>query len=149
MTEQPLCPSCGAKLPSGTPDGLCPKCLLMDAVVGDGEATPFPDAEETTLDAPTPNAAAHPNQIAPYKILETLGEGGMGIVYLRAPAGAAVGGRRNYSGRGSNRTYQIMKADSAVDGSARPDATRDPAATTESSRRLSPVRVRLAGMRSS
>ena len=54
------------------------------------------------------------------------------------------------SGSGSNRTYQIMKADFAADGSVPPGATRgDRTATANRSRRLRPVRVHPAGMSSS
>lgn len=35
-----------------------------------------------TRDTATPDAAVHPTQIGPYKILDTLGQGDMGVVYL-------------------------------------------------------------------
>src|SRR5215469_7130576 len=69
-----LCANCGAQLAD---DGLCAACLLlagslttaMETLAG---ATPEPDA---------PHAIEH-DGFGPYRILRTIGEGGMGVVYL-------------------------------------------------------------------
>ena len=74
MVGKSKCPECGRELPGGAPEGLCPSCLLKIGL-------PSPEAAAATTlaeasDLPTPE------RIGAYKILQTLGEGGMGIVHL-------------------------------------------------------------------
>ena len=69
------CPKCGAILPSAATAGLCPRCLMAEAMVpSDPGAEP---AEAKKMFAPA--------ELAPYfpqlEILECLGRGGMGVVY--------------------------------------------------------------------
>ncbi|MDR3458165.1 MAG: protein kinase [Verrucomicrobiae bacterium] len=68
------CPKCGAVLPSTATAGLCPRCLLAEAMV------------PTQVDAePAAQPPLPPEQIAPHfpqlEIMECLGRGGMGVVY--------------------------------------------------------------------
>ena len=77
MSEPVRCASCGLPLDPPGPGGLCPICLLkMGLQAADGPDT----AGAPTSDAPA--AGAVPAVIGPYHLLQALGEGGMGLVYL-------------------------------------------------------------------
>src|SRR6516164_4950894 len=72
----PNCPQCGAELDADDPAGLCAQCLIQgafDSWVGAGS---------TTQTITTAIASAGDDDFGPYHILRTLGEGGMGTVYL-------------------------------------------------------------------
>lgn len=81
MSEPARCVSCGQPLDPSGPGGLCPVCLLkMGLQTGAEPGTGAGDIAETG----TPGAAAAtvPGVIGPYHLLQLLGEGGMGLVYL-------------------------------------------------------------------
>jgi tRNA A-37 threonylcarbamoyl transferase component Bud32 len=75
ISESKRCPKCGRAIPDKAPQGLCPKCLLLQATIpterGTGQAEqPVPPTREEL-------AAAFPQ----LEILELIGQGGMGFVF--------------------------------------------------------------------
>ncbi|MCZ7634727.1 MAG: protein kinase [Verrucomicrobia bacterium] len=68
-----ICPDCGKTLPANAPAGLCPACLLRLGEEAPADSSPAadPGAGETT-----------PTRIGRYKLLENIGEGGFGTVWM-------------------------------------------------------------------
>lgn len=74
-----ICPQCGATLPAGALDGLCPACLLAQGVTAETAADTAPFQPPTVEEV----ARLFPQ----LEILGFIGKGGMGAVYkARQPA---------------------------------------------------------------
>ncbi len=72
MAEENRCPHCGAHLPTDALRGVCPRCLMKAGLEGEADAT---------LERP-PAIEGPGTKICRYRLLELVGEGGMGLVYL-------------------------------------------------------------------
>ena len=80
MAEETKCPLCGVPVPADAPGGHCPLCLLRLIEVDDAIGADFPaDLPDPSAGGASERAGDH---IGPYKLLQQIGEGGMGVVWL-------------------------------------------------------------------
>ena len=81
MKDPSTCPVCGAPLAQGGRSGMCPTCLLRAAMGGDSLQDPASGADGVAQEPP--RLSEYPGtRIGHYKLLEQIGEGGFGIVWM-------------------------------------------------------------------
>jgi serine/threonine protein kinase/WD40 repeat protein len=91
MAETRTCRNCGAEVPEGTLERLCPRCLAR-VVLGVFSKTQRPPVQQSPIAGEQgPEFAVGSlgqltekpgGRIGPYRLLEKIGEGGCGVVYL-------------------------------------------------------------------
>ena len=77
MSEQKHCSKCGKPVPGESPRGICPACLMEQAMALRTIVTGQPDADLPPPPSPEEIADKFPND----EVVECLGRGGMGVVY--------------------------------------------------------------------
>src|SRR5947209_2103724 len=78
------CAKCGAELGAYAPQGLCPACMLEGGLAPEPAADTANQAQKPakTMPLPVPLSEKPGDRIGRYKLLEQIGEGGCGVVYV-------------------------------------------------------------------
>ena len=82
MAESKKCNQCGAELPRDAPDGHCAKCLLQLGLASKLQTNRPVSREKHGASAPAQSPEKPGERIGPYKVLQQIGEGGCGVVYM-------------------------------------------------------------------
>lgn len=84
MSTAPQCPRCGTTLPAGSPEELCPRCLMEAGIASDAATVLTGEAKQRSKRSGAFESAdiAELNTTLPqFEFVELLGQGGMGAVY--------------------------------------------------------------------
>src|SRR5262249_41947515 len=76
------CPQCGAKLSGDGPGGTCPACLIRLAAFDPAASISFADPAAINEVAIIRHTEGPGSVIGRYKLLQKIGEGGCGVVYM-------------------------------------------------------------------
>ena len=84
MADASHCTECGSPLPDNWPKGLCSRCALEGALqIEGGESKLIEAVQPSTLNLqPSTASETSGTRIGRYKLLEQIGEGGFGVVWM-------------------------------------------------------------------
>ena len=80
MADKRTCSVCGAELPGNAPSELCVACLLKVGLPDGKTVKEIGPGSTIALDLPLTEKAG--DRIGRYRLLQQIGEGGCGVVYM-------------------------------------------------------------------